>query len=85
MSGMRDWADRMWTGDLGTTNVHPGQAHIQFEEVDRNLGFMSAFSNALVLETAEGLVFIDTSSLFHAKPLFDGVRAWSSLPVEPDP
>ena len=81
MSGMRDWADRMWTGDLGTTNVHPGQAHIQFEEVDRNLGFMSAFSNALVLETAEGLVFIDTSSLFHAKPLFDGVRAWSSLPV----
>ena len=81
MSGIRDWAERMWTGDLGKTNIHPGQARVQFEEVDESLGFMSAFSNALVLETEEGLVFIDTSSLFHADPLFEGVRAWSSKRV----
>jgi alkyl sulfatase BDS1-like metallo-beta-lactamase superfamily hydrolase len=34
-----------------------------------------------VLDTGDGLVFIDTSSLFHAKQVYEGVRAWSDAPV----
>ena len=58
-------------------NVHPEKVFVGFEEMQPGLGFMSAFSNALILATGEGLVFIDTSSLFHAHRLFEAVRGWS--------
>jgi alkyl sulfatase BDS1-like metallo-beta-lactamase superfamily hydrolase len=61
--------------------MHPGRALVDFEVMDDGLGFMSAFSNALVLDTEEGLVFVDTSSLFHADQMYEGVRAWSDKPV----
>ena len=43
---------------------------------------MSAFSNAGIVETEEGLVFLDTSGFFHAAKFFsDGARAWSTKRV----
>ena len=77
MGKLRNLAERAWGGDLGELNVHPGRVLVAFEEMEAGLGFMSAFSNALVVETDEGLVFVDTSGLFHAQEFFDGVRAWS--------
>ncbi len=77
MGEIRDFCERAWQGDLAETNVHPGQVIVGFEEFAPGLGFMSAFSNALVLDTADGLVFIDTSSFFYAEQFFEGVRAWS--------
>ena len=74
-------AERAWAGGLGEVNVHPDRTLVEFEEMQPGLGFMSAFSNALVLETGDGLAFVDTSSLFHAAKLFEGVRAWSSSRV----
>ncbi len=70
-------AERSWAGDLGDGNVHPGRVLIKFEEMEPGLGFMSAFSNALVVDTGDGLVFVDTSSLFHANQIYEGVRSWS--------
>jgi alkyl sulfatase BDS1-like metallo-beta-lactamase superfamily hydrolase len=81
MGEVRELAERSWNGDLGESNVHPGRVLVSFEEFGERLGFMSAFSNSLVLDTDEGLVFVDTSSLFHANQLFEGVRAWSERPV----
>jgi alkyl sulfatase BDS1-like metallo-beta-lactamase superfamily hydrolase len=81
MGEIRDLAERAWSGDLGEINVHPGRVHVGFEEFGDRLGFMSAFSNALVVETDEGLVFVDTSSLFHADRMFECVRAWSGARV----
>jgi alkyl sulfatase BDS1-like metallo-beta-lactamase superfamily hydrolase len=78
---IRDLAESSWQGELGRLNVHPGRALVAFEEIDDGLGFMSAFSNALVLDTDDGLVFIDTSSFFHAKAMHKAVRAWSDKPV----
>jgi alkyl sulfatase BDS1-like metallo-beta-lactamase superfamily hydrolase len=78
---IRDLAESSWQGELGRLNVHPGRALVAFEEIDDGLGFMSAFSNALVLDTDDGLVFIDTSSFFHAKAMHEAVRAWSDKPV----
>ncbi len=81
MGEVIDLAEKAWSGALAETQVHPGRALVAFEPVEDGMGFMSAFSNALVLDTGEGLVFIDTSSLFHAQALYDGVRAWSQAPV----
>ena len=77
MGEVIELSERAWNGALGGAEVHPARALVAFEPIDDGLGFMAAFSNALVLETGEGLVFLDTSSVFHAKPLYDGVRAWS--------
>ncbi len=78
MGDIRDLSERAWSGDLGEINIHPGRVLVAFEEFADRLGFMSAFSNALVVDGPEGLVFIDTSSLFHADRVFESVRRWSS-------
>jgi len=81
MGEVIELSERAWSGALAETQVHPGQALVAFEPMEDGLGFMSAFSNALVLDSGEGLVFIDTSSLFHANQMYEGVRAWSDAPV----
>ena len=81
MGEIRQLAERAWQGELGDVDVHPGRIRVGFEEMASGVGFMSAFSNALVIETQEGLVFVDTSSFFHAEQLFSGVRAWSGTRV----
>ena len=77
MNDVSELAERAWNGDLGEHNMHPGRVLVAFEEYATDLGFMSAFSNVCVLKTGEGLVFFDTSSVFHAKQLFEDVRTWS--------
>lgn len=77
MGAIRDLAERAWQGDLEKNQVHPGNALVGFEELEEGLGFMSAFSNVGVVKTGEGLVFLDTSSLFHAARLHEEVRRWT--------
>jgi len=74
-------AERAWQGELEKTQVHPGRALVGFEELAPGLGFMSAFSNVGVVATEDGLVFLDTSSFFHATKLHEAVRGWSDAPV----
>ncbi len=77
MGEVLELAERAWAGDLTESQVHPGRALVGFEAFSDSLGFMSAFSNVAVLRTEEGLVFLDTSSHFHASRLFASVREWS--------
>ena len=77
MGEVLELAERAWAGELSGTEVHPGRALVGFEEISETLGFMSAFSNVAVLRTDDGLVFLDTSSHFHAARLFEAVRGWS--------
>ena len=81
MGAVLELAERAWNGDLGGTTVHPGRVLVALEVLDEGAAFLSAFSNALVLRTEEGLVFVDTSSFFHAEPLYRAVRAWTDAPV----
>ncbi len=74
MGEILDLAERAWNGELGEVNVHPGRVHVGLEVLDEGAAFMSAFSNALILKSDEGLVFVDTSSLFHAQAMYDAVR-----------
>ncbi|MBW2313070.1 MAG: MBL fold metallo-hydrolase [Deltaproteobacteria bacterium] len=77
MGEVLELAERAWQGELETTQVHPGRALVGFEELAPGLGFMSAFSNVGVVATEEGLVFLDTSSFFHAKKLHAAIRGWT--------
>jgi alkyl sulfatase BDS1-like metallo-beta-lactamase superfamily hydrolase len=81
MGEVLELAERAWAGELDGTQVHPGRALVGFEELADGLGFMSAFSNVAALATDEGLVFVDTSSFFHAAELHREVRRWSSSRV----
>ena len=81
MGKVLDLAERAWKGELQKTQVHPAMAVVAFEELAPKLGFMSAFSNVAVFDTGEGLVFLDTSSFFHASTLHKEVRHWSDAPV----
>ena len=81
MGRIRELAEQAWQGELSEMNIHPGRVHVGLEEFDTGLAFMSAFSNVAILDTGDGLVFLDTSSLFHASQLFSDVRAWSKQRV----
>ena len=81
MGEVLELAERAWNGDLGEINIHPGRVLVGLEVLDEGAAFMSAFSNALILKTEEGLVFIDTSSFFHAQAMYDAVRTWTDTPV----
>jgi alkyl sulfatase BDS1-like metallo-beta-lactamase superfamily hydrolase len=81
MGAVLELAERAWNGDLGGANVHPGRVLVALEVLDEGAAFLSAFSNALILRTDEGLDFVDTSSFFHAEPLDRAVRAWTDAPV----
>jgi alkyl sulfatase BDS1-like metallo-beta-lactamase superfamily hydrolase len=81
MGEVLELAERAWNGDLGELNVHPARALVGLEVLDSDLAFMSAFSNALVVATDDGLVFVDTSSFFHARAMYDAVRAWTPARV----
>jgi alkyl sulfatase BDS1-like metallo-beta-lactamase superfamily hydrolase len=81
MGEVLELAERAWSGDLGETNVHPSRVLVALEVLDEGAAFMSAFSNALILNTDEGLVFVDTSSFFHAKTMYESVRAWTDKRV----
>jgi alkyl sulfatase BDS1-like metallo-beta-lactamase superfamily hydrolase len=78
---IREIAENAWNGELGQMNVHPGMVHVGLEEFETDLAFMSAFSNVCVMDTRDGLVFIDTSGPFHAGDLFSEVRRWSKKRV----
>lgn len=81
MGEVTELAERAWQGELEETQVHPGRALVGFEELTPSLGFMSAFSNVASVSTGEGLVFLDTSSFFHAAKLFEAIRRWSDAAV----
>jgi glyoxylase-like metal-dependent hydrolase (beta-lactamase superfamily II) len=77
MGAVLELAERAWRGELTGTQVHPGNALVAFEELAPRLGFLSAFSNVAALASADGVVLLDTSSLFHAQRLFEELRRWT--------
>jgi glyoxylase-like metal-dependent hydrolase (beta-lactamase superfamily II) len=81
MGAVLELAERAWRGELAETQVQPGTALVGFEELSPRTGFMSAFSNVVVVATDDGLVLVDTSSLFHAKRVYEEVRRWSPARV----
>jgi alkyl sulfatase BDS1-like metallo-beta-lactamase superfamily hydrolase len=81
MSEILSWAESAWRGELSETAVTPTSTRVGLAELAPGLGFVAAFANAAAVATAEGLVLIDTSSMFHAHAVFESVRRFSSAPL----
>lgn len=75
------WAERSWNGEVAETSVHPLKTQVGFAELGPGVGFMAAFANAAPIQTEDGLVLIDTSSMFHAGALHAAVRSWTQKPL----
>ncbi|MBL9007595.1 MAG: MBL fold metallo-hydrolase [Myxococcales bacterium] len=81
MSEILSWAERAWRGELTETAVTPTSTMVGLVELAPGLGFVAAFANAAAVATEEGLVLIDTSSMFHAHAVFESVRRFSQAPL----
>lgn len=71
------WAEAAWNGALEKTAVSPFATPVGLLQVAPRIGFVAAFANACAVDTDDGLVLVDTSSMFFAQPLFDAVRAFT--------
>jgi alkyl sulfatase BDS1-like metallo-beta-lactamase superfamily hydrolase len=73
-----DLADGLFTGRLPVESHHPFASSGEMAEVQPGLAFVDAFANAAAVETADGLVMVDTSGFIHARAVHETIRRWSS-------
>ena len=66
MSEILSWAERAWNGELAETFVSPTTTSVGLVELLPRTAFVAAFANTMALDTSDGLVMVDTSSMFHA-------------------
>ena len=76
-----DLADKLFTGELPIEAHHPFASSGQMAEMQPGLAFVDAFANSAAVDTADGLVVVDTSGVFHARAVHDTIRTWSSRPL----
>src|SRR5262249_28963218 len=77
MGAVREFAERLWAG----ADDNAMMSFLGLEEHGPGLAFVSSFANVPALDTAEGLVLVDTSSQLTAGVVEQAVRAWSKKPV----
>jgi alkyl sulfatase BDS1-like metallo-beta-lactamase superfamily hydrolase len=73
-----DTADRLFTGELPIESHHPFSTSGQLAEIQPGLAFVDAFANSSAVDTDDGLVVVDTSGVFQAKPVHETIRRWSA-------
>ncbi len=77
MGVVRQLADRLWAG----AEDNPITSFVGLEEVAPGLAFVSSFGNVIAIDTAEGLVLVDTSSFLTASTVRAEVRTWTARPL----
>jgi alkyl sulfatase BDS1-like metallo-beta-lactamase superfamily hydrolase len=77
LSDVLSLADQLWSGAVTVETHHPvGSGDGDLVEVVEGVGFWHGFSNATVVETARGLVLVDSGDPWLARLLYERVRAW---------
>lgn len=74
-------ADQMWRGEITTAQHNPMTAGGGVCEIADGVAFLPSFGNCVALDSTEGLVLIDTGSMFTAKALHESIRTWSAKPL----
>jgi alkyl sulfatase BDS1-like metallo-beta-lactamase superfamily hydrolase len=73
-------ADRLWRGEIDIVSIHPVGGYLGgIAEVDRGVAFVPSFANVSAFSTADGLVLVDTGSVFVAGAVHDTLRSWSPM------
>jgi alkyl sulfatase BDS1-like metallo-beta-lactamase superfamily hydrolase len=81
MGNVRDAAERLWTGVDDTRGLNPLMTFHGIEEMADGVAFVSTFANVIAINTADGLVLVDTGSFMTGKVAAQQVRSWSTEPV----
>ena len=72
-------ADRLWRGDIDIASLHPVGGYIGgIAEVDTGVAFVPSFANVSAFATGDGLVLVDTGSVFVAEGVHQTLRGWSA-------
>lgn len=74
-------ADRLWRGDVNTSEFHPVTHLGGIAEITGDVVFLPAFANVTAIRTAAGLVLVDTGSAFVAQAIHDELRRWTAEPL----
>ncbi len=73
-------ADKLWTGEIDIVSLHPVGGYLGgIAEIARDVAFVPSFANVSSFSTADGLVLVDTGSVFVADAVHETLRSWSSL------
>ncbi|MCX7620923.1 MAG: MBL fold metallo-hydrolase [Acidimicrobiales bacterium] len=75
--GLREIAEAVWTGDEPASSWLAGNGR-ELHEVDDGVALVLCFGNVMPVATGEGLVLIDTSTVFAAPTIHATVRTWSA-------
>jgi glyoxylase-like metal-dependent hydrolase (beta-lactamase superfamily II) len=70
-------ADRLWRGEVTSSEFHPVAHHRGLAEVRDGVAFLPSFANVSAFETEDGLVLVDTGSSFVAAAVHEELRRWS--------
>ena len=71
-----DLADRLWNGEVTTTEIHPLSPSAGMAEVADGVAFVPSFANVSAVSSGDGLVLVDTGSVFMAADIHRTLRAW---------
>src|ERR1700689_4692752 len=72
-----DLADRLWRGEVTSSEYHPVAHRRGLAEVCGGVAFLPSFGNVSAFATEDGLVLVDTGSSFVAAAVHDELRRWS--------
>jgi glyoxylase-like metal-dependent hydrolase (beta-lactamase superfamily II) len=74
---IRELADRLWRGEITTSEYHPVAHRGGLAEICDGVAFLPSFGNVSAFATQDGLVLVDTGSSFVAAAIRDELRRWT--------
>ncbi|RAY16193.1 MBL fold metallo-hydrolase [Actinomadura craniellae] len=78
---IRDYADRVWAGEVEDSIAHAGMSGGGVVEVADGLGWQAGFGNVIAFRNADELILFDTGNAVTAEQIHAGVREWTDRPL----
>jgi len=75
--GTLELADRLWRGDVPSSEYHPVGHRGGLAEICDGVAFVPSFANVSAFATGDGLVLVDTGSSFAAAAVNEELRRWN--------
>jgi glyoxylase-like metal-dependent hydrolase (beta-lactamase superfamily II) len=72
-----DLADRLWRGEVTSSEYHPVGHRGGIAEICDGVAFVPSFANVSAFVTEDGLLLVDTGSSFMAGTVHEEIRRWS--------
>ncbi|MEX1103688.1 MAG: hypothetical protein WED87_05540, partial [Dehalococcoidia bacterium] len=76
-TSVRELAERLWTGDTSSGEVHPVHtAYPEGEEIADGVLYFKGVASVNTIDTGDALVMLDTGTKQESKRVFELVRSW---------